>query len=170
MKKVIMGTTRFVRAKLGRSQVIAAYPITPQTQVVELLSEMCADGSLKAKFIKVESEHSAMAACIGASLAGARTFTATSAQGLALMHEMLHWASGGGCLSSWATSTGPWRRLVDLDRPERQPVRARHGLDAVLLLVEPGGPGHGHPGLQGVGGPLHPEHGHPGRLRAVSYL
>jgi pyruvate/2-oxoacid:ferredoxin oxidoreductase alpha subunit len=82
-------------AKLARSQVIAAYPITPQTQVVELLSEMCADGSLKAKFIKVESEHSAMAACIGASLAGARTFTATSAQGLALMHEMLHWASGG---------------------------------------------------------------------------
>jgi len=96
MKKVIMGNHALsFGAKLGRSQVIAAYPITPQTQVVELLSEMCADGSLKAKFIKVESEHSAMAACIGASLAGARTFTATSAQGLALMHEMLHWASGG---------------------------------------------------------------------------
>jgi pyruvate/2-oxoacid:ferredoxin oxidoreductase alpha subunit len=63
--------------------------------VVELLSEMCADGTLDAKFIKVESEHSAMAACIGASLAGSRTFTATSAQGLTLMHELLHWASGG---------------------------------------------------------------------------
>ena len=74
---------------------IAAYPITPQTQVVELLSEMCADKTLDAKFIKVESEHSAMAACIGASLAGARTYTATSAQGLTLMHELLHWASGG---------------------------------------------------------------------------
>lgn len=82
-------------AMLSRAQVIAAYPITPQTQVVELLSEMCADKTLDAKFIKVESEHSAMAACLGASLAGARTFTATSAQGLALMHELLHWASGG---------------------------------------------------------------------------
>jgi pyruvate/2-oxoacid:ferredoxin oxidoreductase alpha subunit len=96
MKKVIMGNHALsYGAKLARSRVIAAYPITPQTQVVELLSEMCADGSLDARFIKVESEHSAMASCIGASVAGARTFTATSAQGLALMHEMLHWASGG---------------------------------------------------------------------------
>jgi pyruvate/2-oxoacid:ferredoxin oxidoreductase alpha subunit len=96
MKKVIMGNHALsYGAKLARSQVIAAYPITPQTQVVELLSEMCADGTLDAKFIKVESEHSAMAACLGASLAGARTFTATSSQGLALMHELLHWASGG---------------------------------------------------------------------------
>lgn len=96
MRKVIMGNHALsYGAKLGRSQVIAAYPITPQTQVVELLSEMCADKSLDAKFIKVESEHSAMAACLGASLAGARTFTATSSQGLALMHELLHWASGG---------------------------------------------------------------------------
>ncbi len=81
-------------AMLARAQVISAYPITPQTQVVELLSEMCADKTLDAQFIKVESEHSAMASLIGASLAGARTFTATSAQGLALMHELLHWASG----------------------------------------------------------------------------
>jgi len=96
MKKVIMGNHSLsFGAKLARAQVIAAYPITPQTQVVELLSEMCADGSLKAKFIKVESEHSAMAACLGASLAGARTYTATSSQGLTLMHELLHWASGG---------------------------------------------------------------------------
>ena len=96
MKKVIMGNHALsYGAILSRSQVIAAYPITPQTQVVELLSEMCADGTLNAKFIKVESEHSAMAACIGASAAGARAFTATSSQGLALMHEMLHWASGG---------------------------------------------------------------------------
>ena len=96
MKKVIMGNHALsYGAQLSRAQVVAAYPITPQTQVVELLSEMCADGTLDARFIKVESEHSAMAACIGASVAGARTFTATSAQGLALMHEMLHWASGG---------------------------------------------------------------------------
>jgi pyruvate/2-oxoacid:ferredoxin oxidoreductase alpha subunit len=96
MKKVMMGNHALsYGAMLSRAQVIAAYPITPQTQVVELLSEMCADGTLDATFIKVESEHSAMASCIGASVAGARTFTATSAQGLALMHEMLHWASGG---------------------------------------------------------------------------
>ncbi|OGD20737.1 MAG: pyruvate ferredoxin oxidoreductase [Candidatus Aminicenantes bacterium RBG_13_59_9] len=96
MKKVIMGNHALsYGAMISRSQVIAAYPITPQTQVVELLSEMCASKALDAKFIKVESEHSAMAASIGAALAGARTFTATSSQGLALMHELLHWASGG---------------------------------------------------------------------------
>lgn len=96
MKKVIMGNHALsFGAMLSRAQVIAAYPITPQTQVVELLSEMCASKTLDAKFIKVESEHSAMAACIGASLAGARTFTATSSHGLTLMHELLHWASGG---------------------------------------------------------------------------
>jgi pyruvate ferredoxin oxidoreductase alpha subunit len=95
MKKVITGNHAVsYGAQLARSQVISAYPITPQTQVVELLSEFCASGKLKAKFIKVESEHSAMTACIAASLTGVRTFTATSAHGLALMHEMLHWAAG----------------------------------------------------------------------------
>ncbi|MDD4496340.1 MAG: pyruvate ferredoxin oxidoreductase, partial [Eubacteriales bacterium] len=80
-------------AKYAGVQVIAAYPITPQTQIVEKLSEMCAEGELAAKYINVESEHSAMAACIGASTTGARAFTATSSQGLAYMHELLHWAS-----------------------------------------------------------------------------
>ncbi len=80
--------------RLARAEVISAYPITPQTQVVELLSQFCEEGLLKARFIKVESEHSAMAALVGAATVGARTFTATSAQGLALMHEMLHWAAG----------------------------------------------------------------------------
>ncbi len=94
-KEVIMGNHALsYGAAISRAQVIAAYPITPQTQVVELLSEFCADGTLDAKFIKVESEHSAMAASVGASAAGARAFTATSAQGLALMHEILHWAVG----------------------------------------------------------------------------
>ena len=96
MRKVITGNHAVsYGALLSRVEVIAAYPITPQTQVVELLSEFCAEGLLKAKFVKVESEHSAMATCIGASAAGARAFTATSAQGLALMHELLHWAAGG---------------------------------------------------------------------------
>jgi pyruvate/2-oxoacid:ferredoxin oxidoreductase alpha subunit len=96
MKEVITGNHAVsYGAMLSRSQVIAAYPITPQTQIVEMLSNMCASGKLKAKFIKVESEHSAMAASIGASIVGARAFTATSAQGLALMHELLHWAANG---------------------------------------------------------------------------
>jgi pyruvate/2-oxoacid:ferredoxin oxidoreductase alpha subunit len=96
MKKVIVGNHAVSwGVKLARAEVIAAYPITPQTQIVEELAEMCADGRLKARYIKVESEHSAMAACIGASAAGARTFTATSSQGLLLMHELLHWASLG---------------------------------------------------------------------------
>ncbi len=95
MRQVLMGNHAISwGATLSRVQVIAAYPITPQTQVVELLSEICADERLNAQFLKVESEHSAMSACIGASAAGARAFTATSAQGLAYMHEMLHWAVG----------------------------------------------------------------------------
>ena len=95
-KKVLMGNHAVsYGAMLSRVQVIAAYPITPQTQIVEELSEMCASGRLKAKFITVESEHSAMASCVGAAQAGARAFTATSAQGLALMHEMLFWAAYG---------------------------------------------------------------------------
>ncbi|MHC1601306.1 MAG: transketolase C-terminal domain-containing protein [Candidatus Nezhaarchaeales archaeon] len=74
--------------------VIAAYPITPQTSVVEKLSEFVADGELDAEFVPVESEHSALSAVIGASAAGARVFTATASQGLALMHEVLFIASG----------------------------------------------------------------------------
>lgn len=73
--------------------VIAAYPITPQTIIVERLSRYVADGELDAVFIPVESEHSALSTCVGASLAGARTFTSTASQGLALMHEILHAAS-----------------------------------------------------------------------------
>jgi len=81
-------------AKYARVQVIPIYPITPQTSIAELLSEFIERGEMKARLIRVESEHSAMAAAIGASLFGARTFTATSSHGLALMHEMLHWATG----------------------------------------------------------------------------
>ncbi len=96
MEKVITGNYAVsYGAKLARAQVIAAYPITPQTSIIEKLASFCADGELDAVFIKVESEHSAMAACIGASATGARAFTATSGQGLLLVHEMLHWAAGG---------------------------------------------------------------------------
>ncbi len=94
--EVIMGNHAASEGvRLARTQVIAAYPITPQTQIVEKLSEMCARGELPARFIKVESEHSAMACCLAASQAGARAFTATSSQGLALMHELLFWTAYG---------------------------------------------------------------------------
>ncbi len=73
--------------------VISAYPITPQTIIVERLSEFVYNGELDAEFIAVESEHSALSAAVGASLAGARTFTATASQGLALMYEILYIAS-----------------------------------------------------------------------------
>ncbi|MCP4583224.1 MAG: pyruvate ferredoxin oxidoreductase [candidate division Zixibacteria bacterium] len=95
MKKVISGNEAVSLAvKLSRVQVISAYPITPQTTISEKLSEICGSGELDARFVKVESEHSAMATLIGAASTGVRTFTATSAQGLALMHELLFWISG----------------------------------------------------------------------------
>jgi pyruvate ferredoxin oxidoreductase alpha subunit len=75
--------------KLCDADCIAAYPITPQTHIVEHLSEIVANGELLAEFIPVESEHSAMSVCAGTSAAGARTFTATSSQGLALMSEIV---------------------------------------------------------------------------------
>src|SRR4030067_1374180 len=80
--------------KLADVKMVAAYPITPQTSVIEKIAEFLANGEMKAEYIKVESEHSAMSCCIGASTAGVRVFTATSSQGLLYMHEMLHWASG----------------------------------------------------------------------------
>ncbi|MHA2203285.1 MAG: transketolase C-terminal domain-containing protein [Candidatus Hodarchaeales archaeon] len=79
-------------AKLARPQVIPAYPITPQTLIVETISGMIARGEFDCEFINVESEHSAMGAAIGASLGGVRTFTATSAHGLLYMGELVWWA------------------------------------------------------------------------------
>lgn len=83
-----------IAARLCRVQVIAAYPITPQTPVTEELAAMVERGELNAEYLTVESEHSAMAAVVGASQVGARAFTATSANGLLYMHEVLHWAAG----------------------------------------------------------------------------
>ena len=79
--------------KLANADVVAAYPITPQTHIVEHLAELVAQGELDAQFIPVESEHSAMSACLGAAATGARTFTATAGQGLELMHEVVYVAS-----------------------------------------------------------------------------
>jgi pyruvate ferredoxin oxidoreductase alpha subunit len=81
-------------ARLCDVQVIAAYPITPQSQLAEMLSLYVESGQLRAEYVRVESEHSAMTVCISASTVGARVFTATSANGLLYMHEQLHWAAG----------------------------------------------------------------------------
>lgn len=95
MKQVLEGSQAVSEAiRLARVQVVSAYPITPQTHIVEAISEHCSSGRLAARFVCVESEHSAMASVIGAASGGVRTFTATSGQGLAYMHELLHWASG----------------------------------------------------------------------------
>ena len=80
--------------KLSRAEVIAAYPITPQTPLTEKLSELVDSGEMKAEYIPVESEHSALAVCIAASSSGSRAFTATSANGLLYMNEQIHWAAG----------------------------------------------------------------------------
>jgi len=81
-------------ARLARPQVVPVYPITPQTPVMEKLTEFQAAGEFDAEIITPESEHSVMAACIPASLTGVRVFTATASQGLLLMHELLHYAAG----------------------------------------------------------------------------
>ena len=80
--------------KQAKPTVVAAYPITPQTEVVEQIAEYVTSKELAARYIAVESEHSAMAACIGASITGVRTFTATSSHGLLYMHEMTNFAAG----------------------------------------------------------------------------
>jgi len=95
MKKLMTGNEAVAYAvMMSKPQVMAAYPITPQTSIAENLAEFVSKRKLKARYLRVESETSALACLIGASMAGARTFTATSSQGLALMHELLHWASG----------------------------------------------------------------------------
>jgi pyruvate/2-oxoacid:ferredoxin oxidoreductase alpha subunit len=81
-------------ARLARPQVVPVYPITPQTPILELITDFHAKGHFDAEILTPESEHSVLAACIPASLAGARVFTATASQGLLLMHELLHYASG----------------------------------------------------------------------------
>lgn len=94
MREVLEGSQAVAEgARLARVKVVSAYPITPQTHIVEELAKFCSDGSLDGRFICVESEHSAMASVIGSQSGGVRSFTASSSHGLALMHEMLHWAS-----------------------------------------------------------------------------
>ena len=116
--KVLEGTHAISWAvQRSRAAVIAAYPITPSSGVVELLAEMCADGRLDARFVAVESEHSALATCAGASQTGMRAFTATSSHGLLYMHEMLHWCVGARLpivLANVNRAVGsPWNIFAD---------------------------------------------------------
>jgi pyruvate ferredoxin oxidoreductase alpha subunit len=103
--------------RLCRPEVIAAYPITPQTSVVEKLSEYIANKEMDCQYINVESEHSAMAACMGAALMGCRTFTASSSQGLLYMCEMLHYVSGSRfpivMMNGNRTVAAPWNIFGD---------------------------------------------------------
>jgi pyruvate/2-oxoacid:ferredoxin oxidoreductase alpha subunit len=104
-------------AKLSRVQVVAAYPITPQSPATEALSQFVESGELDAEYVRVESEHSAMSVCIAASTVGARAFTATSANGLAYMCEQIHWAAGArlpivlACVNR--AMAAPWSVLND---------------------------------------------------------
>lgn len=103
--------------RLCRPEVIAAYPITPSTTVVEKLSEYIAHGVMDCQYINVESEHSAMSAVMGASMMGCRTFTATSSQGLFYMCEMLHYVSGSRfpivMMNGNRTVAAPWNIFSD---------------------------------------------------------
>jgi pyruvate ferredoxin oxidoreductase alpha subunit len=94
MRRVIEGSQAVAEAvRLARVQVVSAYPITPQTHIVETISDYCEKGEINAIFMRMEGEQSCLAALIGAQAMGVRTFTATSSQGLAYMHELLHWTS-----------------------------------------------------------------------------
>ncbi|MCL1918328.1 MAG: hypothetical protein FWG14_08435 [Peptococcaceae bacterium] len=101
----------------ARVDVVAAYPITPQSSVVETISAMVEEGDLECRFLPVEGEHSALAACAGAIAAGARVFTATASQGLLYMHEVLHMVGGGRLPMVMANVNRavfpPWALLVD---------------------------------------------------------
>ena len=104
-------------ARLGRVQVVAAYPITPQSVVVETISKWVETGKMDAEFVAVESEHSALGVCIGASTVGARAFTATSSNGLAYMTEQVWWAAGARlpivmCIAN-RSMAAPWNVLND---------------------------------------------------------
>ena len=126
MKRFLSGDEAFAEGvRLARPQVISAYPITPQTVVVERLSEMVEEGQLAAEYVHVESEHSALSCAIGASATGARTFTATSSQGLLYMAECLTYAAGGRfpivMMNANRATALPWNIYVAEDPEVRTP-------------------------------------------------
>ena len=116
-RKLLTGNDSVAEAvRLARPQVIPAYPITPQTAIVETLAKMADDGRLHTEFMTMDSEHSVMSAAIGSSLAGCRTFTATSSHGLLYMGEMIYWSGLTRVPMVMAVvnrSLNPWNIWVD---------------------------------------------------------
>ena len=135
-------------ARLSRPDVIAAYPITPQTPVVEYLTQFRADGELDCQMSEVESEHSAMSILTGASLTGVRCYTATSSQGPALMYEP--YFSGVDFASAHChehREPGDDIATNGLGRASGLPEREGRGLDPNLRGGQPGNSGYHHSGL-----------------------
>lgn len=123
--------------RLSRPKVVSAYPITPQTTLVEKLADFKAAGEADFKYIMVESEHSAMAAALGVSMMGARVFTATSSQGLLYMCEMLHYVSGARhpivMVDANRSTATPWNIYGD-----QRDVYAMRDAGWIMLFVENG--------------------------------
>ena len=122
---------------LSRPKVVSAYPITPQTTLVEKLADFLAEGKGDFKYMMVESEHSAMAAALGVSMMGARVFTATSSQGLLYMCEMLHYVSGARhpvvMVDANRSTATPWNIYGD-----QRDVYAMRDAGWIMLFAESG--------------------------------
>ena len=139
---------------MAKVDVVSAYPITPQTHIVEHLSEIVADGHLDAEFVPVESEHSAMSCCCGSSAAGARTFTATACPGPgADARDPVHRLGDAPAHRHGGGQPGAFGAHLHLERPRRRDGRAGHGLDPALRGKRPGGHRGDPGGLQGGRGP-----------------
>ncbi len=136
--KVLTGSGSVAHAvRLANPEVIAAYPITPQTEIVEDIADFVKAKQLSSRFIKVDSEHSAMSACIGASFAGARVFTATSSHGLMYMAEVVYWAAQARFPIVMAVATralaAPWSILN-----EHTDFMIQHTSGWIQIMVENG--------------------------------
>ena len=139
MNKVMMGNEAAALAvKLARVEVVSAYPITPQTVIVESLADIIGRGELKARYMPVESEHTAMASCMGASLAGARTFTATSSQGWPHARDASFYGGRAGAGRHGQLQPRNGAPLEPVLRPHGFAVPARYRLGPVLLRRRPG--------------------------------
>lgn len=174
MKRFLSGDEAFAEGvRLARPQVISAYPITPQTVVVERLSEMVEEGSLKAEYVHVESEHSALSCAMGASATGARTFTATSSQGLLYMAEVLTYAAGGRfpivMMNANRATALPWNiygdqrdslALLDHGWIQAYAENNQEALDLALMAYA----------VAEDPAVAHSVHGEPRRVRAHAYL
>ena len=125
--KMLDGNAAAVQAvSMAGVKVVSAYPITPQSPIAEKLSDLIAQGTLEAKYIRVESEHSALSCALGAQLTGVRAATATASVGLALMHEICSPGYAGG-------EQGTGVAMESLVRPPGQYGGTRQRLASVLL-------------------------------------